>query len=281
MLMDWLLKYEGYPPGVVVAVMMHAVLLYFLLPKEVLPEEFLRVPPPSISVTMATENPQRQRLVEQQRQSAQDAQRQRELEAERLRQVEADRQRQAEAERQAELKRQADLQRQADAQRQQQEQERLAREAERVERERREQLARDAEREERERQERLAREQAARDEAARQQALAEAILSDSAQTDLVSQYSAIIRQLISDNWNLPGNARNGMTVMLNLQLARNGEVVAATVIKSSGDAAFDRSAEQAVARVRSFPELRDMPTQIFERNFRNFNLEFRPEDLLR
>jgi outer membrane biosynthesis protein TonB len=51
------------------------------------------------------------------------------------------------------------------------------------------------------------------------------------------------------------------------------------VIRSSGDLAFDSSAESAVRRAGSFPELQKLPSGEFEKKFRRLNLIFKPEDL--
>ena len=72
-----------------------------------------------------------------------------------------------------------------------------------------------------------------------------------------------------------------MTAVVQLQIVPTGEVVGAIIVESSGNAAFDRSALQAVERVERFPELQDLQIGVFERNFRTFSLLFRPEDLLR
>ena len=58
-----------------------------------------------------------------------------------------------------------------------------------------------------------------------------------------------------------------------------GEVVSVQVVKSSGNAAFDRSAVNAVQKAGAFPELQKLPNAEFERQFRRFRLIFRPEDL--
>lgn len=88
-----------------------------------------------------------------------------------------------------------------------------------------------------------------------------------------------IYQRVVANWSRPPSARNGMQAKLLVELIPTGEVVAVTVLESSGNAAFDRSAEAAVRNAGDFevPRERD----IFERYFRRFSLLFRPEDLLR
>lgn len=98
--------------------------------------------------------------------------------------------------------------------------------------------------------------------------------------EMVAQsYRAGIYELVRQNWSRPPSARNGMQAKLLVELIPTGEVVAVTVEESSGSAAFDRSAEQAVRRARRF----DVPpeNELFERYFRRFYFLFQPEDLLR
>ena len=59
-------------------------------------------------------------------------------------------------------------------------------------------------------------------------------------------------------------------------------VVGVAVVKSSGNAAFDLSAEQAVRRAEQFERLRELIQQdraAYEQNFRRFRLVFNPQDL--
>ena len=70
-----------------------------------------------------------------------------------------------------------------------------------------------------------------------------------------------------------------MEALLQVQLIPTGEVVSVSVLKSSGDSAFDRSAVNAVEKAGSFPELQKLPSREFERQFRRLRLLFRPEDL--
>ena len=70
-----------------------------------------------------------------------------------------------------------------------------------------------------------------------------------------------------------------MQAKLLVELIPTGRVMSVTVVESSGNAEFDRSAEAAVNKAREF----EVPaeSEIFERHFRQFSLLFRPEDLLR
>jgi TonB family protein len=108
----------------------------------------------------------------------------------------------------------------------------------------------------------------------------EAQAQDAMTTDeLAASYAALIQQTVVSYWSRPPSARNGMEVLLALQLIPTGEVVSVTVVKSSGNTAFDRSAVNAVQKAEQFPELKDLPSREFEKSFRRFRLLFRPEDL--
>jgi colicin import membrane protein len=92
-------------------------------------------------------------------------------------------------------------------------------------------------------------------------------------------YVAMIQRAVIANWSRPISARNGMQVLLRIQLIPTGDVVGVTVYKSSGDLAFDRSAIVAVEKARQFPELAELDSRTFEKNFRMFILNFNPQDL--
>ena len=258
-----LLKAEGYPPAVIASVLMHACLLVFIFGRSVEPSDFVAIEDPVIMTASAIDiNPQRLRRLER-------------LELERL----ADsRRREEAAERERELQQQAQRERDAQERQQQEDAERL----------RQEELARQRE-EEAERS--LAEETRNREEQARLQELERLVREQSAreaQTSqlageqlIVAEYVTIIRRVISQNWQIPPSARNGMTAVVQLQIVPTGEVVGAFIVESSDNSAFDRSVLQAVERAERFPELQDLETPVFERNFRTFSLLFRPEDLLR
>ena len=145
-----------------------------------------------------------------------------------------------------------------------------------------------AERERQKREAERAREEAARRERLEQlaetafkDALAqEAIeLAGSANADAALTYVAGIYQTVVRNWSRPPSARNDMEAELLVELIPTGEVVSVTLLGSSGNTAFDRSAEAAVRKARRF----DVPEDIalFDARFRQFTLLFKPEDLLR
>ncbi|WP_339897027.1 cell envelope integrity protein TolA [uncultured Gilvimarinus sp.] len=127
---------------------------------------------------------------------------------------------------------------------------------------------------ERERQERIAQERL--DEALRKEEQQHQAELAEAQSQ---SYVNMIASRIEQNWSRPPSARRGMQVELLIQLVPTGQVVNVTVTKSSGNAAFDRSAEQAVRRIDRFSELKNMPPELFEQNFRQLRLVFNPKDL--
>lgn len=94
-----------------------------------------------------------------------------------------------------------------------------------------------------------------------------------------ASFVALIQRTVINNWSRPPSARNGMECELAVQLVPTGEVVSVTVIRSSGNPAFDSSAVNAVQKAGAFPELQKLPSGEFERKFRRLNLIFRPEDL--
>lgn len=96
---------------------------------------------------------------------------------------------------------------------------------------------------------------------------------------LARSYVASITERIERNWSRPPSARTGMQCELLIQLVPTGQVVQVTIIKSSGNTAFDRSAEQAVKKVERFPEIKEMPAEVFERSYRKLTLIFNPKDL--
>jgi len=92
-------------------------------------------------------------------------------------------------------------------------------------------------------------------------------------------YAAEIQRAIIQAWSRPPSARLGMQARLRVDLVPSGDLLSVTLIESSGNPAFDRSAEQAVRKVGRF----DVPkeSRLFEKKFRRFTLLFKPEDLLR
>ncbi len=149
-------------------------------------------------------------------------------------------------------------------------------------------IAAQKKKEERERRAKEARRKEELERQARAKALASALdsedefLADEQSAQVSQGYQSYIQERIIANWNRPLSARRGMEAILSIQLVPTGQVVGVSVIKSSGDSAFDLSAQQAVKKVGRFEKLQELSRQypvIFDQNFRQFRLVFRPEDL--
>ena len=114
---------------------------------------------------------------------------------------------------------------------------------------------------------------------------AEAIAAEqgliNAQEDEIAanSYRQLIQRRLSENWNRPPSARREMETTIRLQLVPTGRIVGVTVLKSSGDAAFDRSVEQAAFKTDQFVELQNMSPVLFEKKFRQVDVAFSPQDL--
>ena len=254
--MALLLKFEGYPPAVIASVLMHGCLFLFILGRSIDPSDFVTIEDPVIVTATAIDvNPQRLRRLERIEQERIADQRRREQNA---RDVRA-----------REEREEQDIARQ-----------RVADEETQRQRQAEEARSRATEEARLREQQRLAQQQAERDAATRvtQEAQANQIASENL---IVAEYAGIIRKIISQNWQIPPSARNGMSAVVRLQLVPTGEMVAVNIVQPSGDDVFDRSVLQAVERADRFPELQDLDNAVFERNFRTFTLVFRPEDLLR
>jgi colicin import membrane protein len=90
-------------------------------------------------------------------------------------------------------------------------------------------------------------------------------------------YVAQIQREIIQNWSRPPSARNGMETLLRVHLVPTGEIVDVKIIEGSGNDAFDRSAILAVRKSERFVVPTD--TLRFERDFREFTVLFKPDDL--
>lgn len=168
---------------------------------------------------------------------------------------------------QAEQKKQAE----ADAQRKKQEQARRAKEKAEAERKARELAEQKQEEQARRQREQVAFERALAQE---QEQLLEESYAVAAQS-----YIGAISQRIEQNWSRPPSARNNMECELLIKLVPTGRVINVDVVKSSGNAQFDRSAVQAVQKAEQFPIVKEMKPEVFERYYRELKLVFKPQDL--
>ncbi|TYL47807.1 cell envelope integrity protein TolA [Marinomonas sp. IMCC 4694] len=129
---------------------------------------------------------------------------------------------------------------------------------------------------------RLAAEEKALEEAkqeAAQAAAAEAKERAALETQMVQSISSLINSRVTSAWIRPPNARNNMKTQLRIFFLPNGEVMNVQITNGSGDALFDQRAVDAVYKVRKIEELAQVDSYVFERNFRQVDLIFNPQDL--
>ena len=90
----------------------------------------------------------------------------------------------------------------------------------------------------------------------------------------IMSYSGKIRALVESVWRHPPSAKHDDELTLRIFLVPTGEVTEVQLVESSGNAALDRSAEQAVWKVARFPVPKD--SVLFEKEFRKFKLKLQP-----
>lgn len=263
-------RFEGYGVAIAVSLLLHGVLVAWVVwgwgfsgepQHRVVPKyveaKLVTLKPKAEKKAVAKKKPKVINIAEKRKQQAQrEKEKQRKLAEQKRRQAEKvarEKQRQKEKQRERERKLAAEK-KAAEKRRKQQEAEKLARIAE---------------------QERLQRESEFADALAEEQAMLQAE-EEAAQAQ---SYIAHIAALIEQNWSRPPSARRGMQCELSIQLIPTGEVINVSVIKSSGNAAFDRSAEQAVKKAGRFEVLKEVPPATFDQYFRQLRLRFNPQDL--
>jgi len=201
----------------------------------------------------------KQREAEEKKRREEDARRQREMAEEKKR-------KEAEAQRQAELKKQ----REAEAAKRREEEARKQREAE--EQKRREEAARkarEAEEQKRREQELQAELEAEAEAQARREWLAR-------YGDEINRYKSRIKDSITRHWRIPVTAGSGMRCEIVVRLLPGGEVASVRITQGSGDAAFDRSVEDAVYNAAPLP-VPSVDSGLFD-EFREIEFVFAPED---
>ncbi len=92
----------------------------------------------------------------------------------------------------------------------------------------------------------------------------------------VLRYTALIRQTISENWNVPDTANHHLSCVLLIRLSSNGNVLSVRLVKGSGDPILDRSAEAAVYKASPLPVPSNREVMAM---FKEIRLTVKPETL--
>jgi colicin import membrane protein len=108
---------------------------------------------------------------------------------------------------------------------------------------------------------------------AKQKAASEARIAQNKQATISA--TAAIQHKVNNRWIKPISSRKGLKCTIRVKLLPSGDVMDASVIRSSGDSVFDRSAENAVRKASPLPVPKDRT--LFTTKFRTFTFEFKPD----
>lgn len=92
----------------------------------------------------------------------------------------------------------------------------------------------------------------------------------------IEMFSSQVIQSLQSAWRKPINIQDGLVCNLRLTINKNGRVLSANLIKSSGNIRFDNSALKAVQRVETFSFFNEIPLNIYSSNFKNIVITFNP-----
>ncbi len=268
-----LVIYNGYPISIAAAVAFHVMILVLVVwvQSNNRMDSLELIQPTIVKALFIDENPQvrNQQILERQR-------------VERIEQQRVFRE-------EEQLREQEEVERQRQVQEQREREQTVLRDREELERQRAQEAQRERERQERirveQQRELVEAERLRQEEEIERQRQAEevaVIAAEAARTEfeLVQSATALIQQALQQVWNRPPSARNGMRAILRIRMLPTGELLEVSITQSSGDSAFDRSAENAVYSASPFAELQNLPINVFNTNFRTLSLIFEPEDLL-
>ena len=90
----------------------------------------------------------------------------------------------------------------------------------------------------------------------------------------VLKIAAKIRSEYEFLWQKPKNLPEDLFVKVLISIAPSGEVINYEILNKSGNEVFDRSIRIALDRISSFDFIKNISRNDFEKNFREFNLQF-------
>ena len=220
------------------------------------------------------ERQKEQERMEQEKQLQLELEREQEIAEQKKKEEEIKRQAEVEKERLAEEKKAEALKKKQ----QEEEKKRKAEEAKKLKAEKERKAAEEKKRQELERQ-RLAEEKRRKKEEA-DRLLQESLAAEEREREerrisgMVNQHMGMIRQRIKRYWSEPSNATKGMQCTLRVSLLPGGDVKQVVIVKSSGNAIFDRSAESAVFKAAPWPQPTEPKAAAV---LRDFTFVFKPK----
>jgi len=97
---------------------------------------------------------------------------------------------------------------------------------------------------------------------------------DSAMQRMIDEYGLYIKERVRRSWLLASGSNASLSCAVNVRLIAGGGVVDVKIVRSSGNAAFDRSVEAAVFKASPLPVPPD--PEVMEK-FRSITFEFIPD----
>jgi len=104
-------------------------------------------------------------------------------------------------------------------------------------------------------------------------------MAESVGSQVAGNLDDLLIKLVSEQWQRPPSARNGMSVEVLIEMLPDGTITNASVTRSSGDRPFDNSAVAAVRNVGRIQEMQQLDRATFDAMYRQRRVIFKPEDL--
>lgn len=109
---------------------------------------------------------------------------------------------------------------------------------------------------------------------AKQQQIAQALAAKKQTEKEIDIYASMIQARIRNNWVKAYGIPDGLDCQIEVVTGNSGDIERIKIVKSSGNAAFDRSAEAAVLKSSPLPLPQDASAR---KEFRQFKFTFAPE----
>jgi colicin import membrane protein len=101
-------------------------------------------------------------------------------------------------------------------------------------------------------------------------------ISLSQEQEQIFFYSQKIINIIENAWMKPRNIPEGLVANLRLHIQSTGRISKVHLIKSSGNIRFDNSALQAVRRVETLNFFNEIPSSLYNKEFKKIAVSFKP-----
>ena len=101
-------------------------------------------------------------------------------------------------------------------------------------------------------------------------------ISLSKEQEQIFFYSQKIINTLENAWMKPRNIPEGLVANLRLHIQSTGRISKVYLIKSSGNIRFDNSALQAVRRVETLNFFNEIPSSLYNKEFKKIAVSFKP-----